>query len=122
MDIGDLISDAMEDTPPTDELIQGVGVSRRHHDTPQSSHPRKMEVRISGKSLLMDFESDSDVEEDISRRRVGSKKKPLLSSVPGKPSGLEHNSSIFSESDDEFCMVETPTSTKVVRLDSSQNC
>ena len=92
-DIGDLISDAMEDSSPSDVV---GGAKKVPHP------PKKMAVRVSGQTLLMDFDSDSDTENEV--------KKPCPPSSPGKV----YLDDIFSDSDDDFCIVNTPTSTRVV--------
>ena len=102
-DIGDLISDAMEDTPPTHASRSPHRALPRQR-LPQAARPPPREARDFEKSLLMEFESDSD-------DNSSSKKPSSLSPPPGK---LEQGD-IFSDSDDEFYIVDTPTSTKVVR-------
>lgn len=113
--IGDLITAAMEDSPPSTP----VGKMRvPSHSHKMASHSHKVEVKMSGESLLMDFDSDSD-NDDMG---TGSKSSPSAppgggarTEVPptrGRGSGP---GSIFSDSDeDDFCIVKTPTSTKVV--------
>lgn len=117
-DIGDLISDAMEDAPSTHthstHTPKRSGRKRRSHKT-SSASPR-MDVRIeTDKSVVVDFCSDSsDDEEDC----VGSE--CVKSEGGGRVRGphpilsASGQSSIFSGSDDDFCFVDTPTSTRVV--------
>lgn len=108
-DIGDLITSAMEDSPPSSPAGKMKG--RIEH----SSH--KVEVRMSGDSLLMDFDSDSD-NDDMGAGSKVSKSSPSgggarTEVLPTRGRVLAGN--IFSDSDeDDFCIVNTPTSTKVV--------
>ena len=93
----------MEDSTPTNVAKCKV---------PRNSRPHKIEVKTSGEALFMEFDSDSDSE----MARIG-KTSPLLLSPPGG-GGVRGvaSTSIFSDSeDDDFCIVHTPTSTKVVR-------
>lgn len=114
--IGDLITDAMEESPPssskTRPLISGqmVKIGGR---PPQSSAASRMKVEVTGQSLLMDFLSDSE-DEGVGRKEV---KKPSRSppDTLGKMSGSDQGG-MFSDGDDDFCIVSTPTSTKVVGL------
>lgn len=104
--IGDLLTDAMEDSTPSPTNVAKSKVAR-------NSRPHKMEVKISGESLVMEFDSDSDSEMAM----IGKPASPSLLSPPGGGGvrGMA-SSSIFSDSDDDdFCIVHTPTSTKVVR-------
>lgn len=104
-----------------------------------SQSKSKMEIRMaSDKSVVLDFCSDSSDDDDdgyggrlsqadsvggrsrSSKESVsvgrGTKSRERLLSPPtksGKLSGSDQGS-IFSESDDDFCIVDTPTSTKVV--------
>ena len=77
-------------------------------------------------SLIMDFDSDSDDSDggngvhyhhhSAVKRKSGTNRNKGLLSPPkksGKLSGSDHGS-IFSESDEDFCFVDTPTSTRVV--------
>lgn len=91
----------------------------------------KMEIHEeSDKSVVLDFCSDSSDDDGNDGRfslhgvrggagdgrgGVGRGRERLLSppAKSGKLSGSDHGS-IFSESDDDFCFVDTPTSTKVV--------
>ena len=96
-DIGDLISAAMEDSSP-------ASVAKSKKRVSQEPRPLKTKIKVSGESLLMDFDSDSDDE-------------PKRAKVPASAGGrkVAEQGSIFSESDDEdFCIVHTPTSTRVV--------
>ena len=110
----------------------------------QAQSKSKMEIHVaSDKSVVLDFCSDSsDDDNDVGyngrvsqhgvsgvrsgRVRVGAgegcgkveRGRERLLSPPaksGKLSGSDHGS-IFSESDDDFCFVDTPTSTKVVSV------
>jgi hypothetical protein len=99
----------MEDSSPSTP-VRGRGRAPRSH---------KMEVKVSGDSLLMDFNSDSD-DEDV----TGTKSEvcPSVPRPPGYESGVRSSgtSDIFSDGDeDDFCIVNTPTSTKVVRWDGN---
>ncbi len=64
------------------------------------------------KSVVLDFFSDSS-DEDVKSEGGGGGVRGRLLSPPHKLSASEH-SSIFSESEDDFCFVDTPTSTRVV--------
>lgn len=107
-DIGDLISDAMEDSSPTGDVAVAKNVSHA---------PKMMSVHVSGESLLMDFESDSDTEESASVRSEVIRPLPSphanSSNTARGRLGLDD---IFSDSDDDFCIVNTPTSTRVVSV------
>ena len=110
----------------------------------QAQSKSKMEIHVaSDKSVVLDFCSDSsDDDNDVGyngrlsqhgvsgvrsgRVRGGAgegcgkveRGRERLLSPPaksGKLSGSDHGS-IFSESDDDFCFVDTPTSTKVVSV------
>lgn len=118
-DIGDLISDAMEDSSHTDP---GGGVNK------VSRGPKMLTVHVSGESLLMDFDSDSDTEESAGLRSEG-KSRPLSSSTHGDAArgkldgrGRLDLNDIFSDSDDDFCIVNTPTSTRVVSVTCTCAC
>ena len=114
-DIGDLISDAMEESPPVvAAATAGVGGGAGVRQV-SSRAPKLVEVQVSGESLLMDFDSDSDTEES----RLGVSKPrpvptPTAPSVTGR--GKVEHDGLFSDSDDDFCIVNTPTSTRVVSL------
>lgn len=128
VDIGDLISDAMEDhTPPHSSHPPHTQSGRRKSGKKHKANEAKMAIHVeSDKSVVLDFCSDSSDDESGVAHEGGVKsgargggggvrsKKQLLSPPPtGRLSGSEHGS-IFSESDDDFCFVDTPTSTRVV--------
>lgn len=132
-DIGDLITDAMEDFSPTESVAVKVGRTKREKVL-RVSHMHKMEMRVTGESMLIDFDSDSD-NDAVAATRSGVKKHGFLGSPLPGPSpasgdagrgrvrgetarkGVESgHGSIFSDSDDDFCIVHTPTSTKVVSV------
>lgn len=106
-DIGDLISAAMEDSSPSSP--EDVATSRVSQ---QPRSRKKIEVRMSGESVLMDFDSDSDNEEV-----GGARSKVSAPAVARGAKVISERGSIFSDCDeDDFCIVHTPTSTKVVSL------
>lgn len=102
----------------------------------------KMEIHMSGeKSVVMEFNSDSDDDDDdddnilrdlMSHHRPrqnltngsrgggsgggGRRRKDVLSPTRKsmKQSGSSDHGSIFSESDEDFCVIDAPTITKVV--------
>ena len=100
VDIGDLISDAMEDASPT-------GVAKvPSHFLPRPS-PGEVGVRVSGDALLMEFDSDSEGEPSSSPTHT----------LASMTAGRRMMDSLFSDSDeDDFCIVATPTSTRVVNV------
>ncbi|XP_064403938.1 autophagy-related protein 2 homolog B-like isoform X2 [Halichondria panicea] len=115
--IGDLISDAMEDSPPSH-----LHTSHSRPHTPHKSGRKKKPGKTSAiskmpvcvetdKSVVLDFFSDSS-DEDVKSEGGGGGVRGRLLSPPHKLSASEH-SSIFSESEDDFCFVDTPTSTRV---------
>lgn len=122
-DIGDLISDAMEDQPPSPSPRRHTARSERKSSRKHKSNEAKLEIRVeSNKSVVLDFCSDSSDDEASGVRngareggggvRGGSKER-LLSPPPASKLSASEHSSIFSESDDDFCFVDTPTSTRV---------
>ena len=144
--IGHLIDDAMVDImSPTDAPPKATPRNRVHHRSKKkpsgSPSKAKMEIHLSGdNSVVMDFNSDSDEDDDDDilrdlmshhraqkqmtageggvkgQRRGGDESKPA-SGKSMKQSGSDHGS-IFSESDEDFCFVDAPTITKVVRTSS----
>lgn len=109
--IGDLISDAMQDSTLTDPVGVKQGVPQLH----------RMEVKVTGESLLMEFDSDSDNEasgKSGDHSLTFSTSSPLSAIAKNPPSSSAGRrlelESMFSDSDDDFCIVHTPTSTKVV--------
>ena len=116
--IGDLISDAMEEPPPSH-----LHTSHSHPHTPHRSGRKgkptktntrsKMPVRVeTDKSVVLDFFSDSS-DEDVRSEGGGGGVRGRLLSPPHKLSASQH-SRLFSESEEDFCFVDTPTSTRVV--------
>ncbi len=108
-DIGDLISDAMEDASPT-SAQRGVAQGGHTHFLP--SPPTGMRaVRVSGgDALLMEFDSDSEGERDHGQPSPA----PPGTAAPSL-ARRKMMDSLFSDSDeDDFCIVTTPTSTRVV--------
>ena len=110
--------------------------SKRPPNKVKSSQSKsKMEIHMSGdKSVVMEFNSDSDDDDEddnilrdlMSHHRPrqnlsreggggGRKRKDMLSPTRKsmKQSGSDHGS-IFSESDEDFCVIDAPTITKVV--------
>ena len=117
--IGDLINDAMEEPPPSH-----LHTSHSHTHTPHRSGRKgkpaktntrsKMPVRVeTDKSVVLDFFSDSS-DEDVRSEGGGGDVRGRLLSPPHKLSASEQHSSVFSESEEDFCFVDTPTSTRVV--------
>ena len=111
--IGDLISDAMEDASPT-------GVAKvPSHFLPRPC-PGEAGVRVSGSgdALLMEFDSDSEGERDHTQTSSSPTHTPISSTV-----GRRMMDSLFSDSDeDDFCIVATPTSTRVVNVGGGGTC
>ena len=143
-DIGDLISDAMEDIPSPETSSRAGSVDRREttarrgkaafssaaklsadrksrsrkvvgeHLRPRPSKS-KMQIHISNeKSVHMVFDSDSDSESG-GGVLGGGVSGVGVHSPRGRLSGSEQGS-IFSESDEDFCILDAPTTTKVVSL------
>ena len=155
--IGHLIDDAMEDivapvqatpttTPTTTtsghaySLASGHSRSKRPPPNKVKSSPSKskMEIHMSGeKSVVMEFNSDSDDDDNILRDLMshhrprqnltngsrgggsgggGRRQKDVLSPTRKsmKQSGSSDHGSIFSESDEDFCVIDAPTITRVV--------
>ena len=86
----------------------------REHLRPKPSKS-KMQIHISNeKSVHMVFDSDSDSESGggVHGRGVSG---VGMHSPRGRLSGSEQGS-IFSESDEDFCILDAPTTTKVVSL------
>ena len=138
-DIGDLISDAMEDLPspktsrktepsygrertPRREEVASVlstrydrvGKSRNRKVVGEESGPKssksKMQIHVSSeKSVHMVFDSDSD-SEGVPGGGVSG---VSVHSPRGRLSGSEQGS-VLSESDEDFCILDAPTSTRVV--------
>ena len=138
-DIGDLISDAMEDLPSpetshkaepsfgrerTARREEVVSVHATRSDTVRKSRAREVEGRksrpkpsksktqihvSSEKSVHMVFDSDSDGEGVLGGGVSG----VSVPSPRARLSGSEQGS-IFSESDEDFCILDAPTSTRVV--------
>ena len=130
--------DAPPKTTPTSSTTNRATVQSRSkkssNKVTSSQSKSKMEIHVSGdNSVIMDFNSDSDDDDDDDilrdlmshhhpRKSVHNESrderkqhKDLLSPTRKsmKQSGSDH-SSIFSESDDDFCFVDAPTITKVV--------
>ena len=111
----------MEDLPPSASPSQSSRTRADH------SNKKRSEVHVeSEKSVVVDFLSDSSDEDDSSVGgrigvrsgggegvRGGSHEVLLSPPASSKMSG-SGQSSIFSERDNDFCIVDTPTSTKVV--------
>lgn len=138
-DIGDLISDAMEDLPSpetsrktepsygrerTARREEVTSVLATRYDRVRKSRNRKVmgeesrpkssksktQIHVSSeKSVHMVFDSDSD-SEDVPGGGVSG---VSVHSLRGRLSGSEQGS-IFSESDEDFCILDAPTSTRVV--------
>ena len=117
-EIGDLISDAMQDTPPS-ATHKGKGKRRKEEWNGSFGPPRAVAVQDMGESLVMDFDSDSDDDGFMPPRHDGGRGTQSGGCVQpsgrttGKQADLEHED-IFSDNDDDFCIVDTPTTTKVV--------
>ena len=138
-DIGDLINDAMEDLPSPESSHKGASQSGKRADKRKAARTGSkgaasggrptLEIHASSeKSFHMDFCSDS--EEDVSgggggggdsvrvgrvgRGGAGDAKRTGGQGAPLSPRGMHSSSDIFSESDDDFCIVNIPTLTKVV--------
>lgn len=104
-DIGDLISAAMEDASPTTPRGSTATSGPTHYPL------HKGRVQVSGRDLLMEFDSDSEGEDHPP---------PSLSHTDATPKAKRMIDSLFSDSEeDDFCIVTTPTSTKVVSPGSS---
>lgn len=121
-------------------IAPDTGSRKMTHGSGNSSPSKsKMEIHVeSERSVVLNFFSDSSDDnsddERLSRQsksegkrqsaggrrgREGHSRKHLSPPTQaGKPSSSDHGS-IFSESDDDFCFVDTPTSTKVVRIIST---
>ncbi len=123
----------MRDTPPPDMSPLKVHHTERVCGPPEKgrgssvlSQTRKVNIKFSGEDLLMDFESDSDDGNgggdgggDVEARRASGSRQgqavltsSLKELIPSS-SGLK---GIFSDSEDDFCIVNTPTSTSVVSV------
>ena len=86
--------------------------------------PGKMDVRMTGNSLIMDFDSDTDEEEGLAKPRQFPAKSADLNGPMVPPSdhlssravsGSGNSGDLFRDADDDFCIVDTPTFTRVVR-------
>ena len=106
-----------------------------YHKAAGSQSKSKMAIHLSGdNSVVMEFNSDSEDDDDdilrdlmshhghqnmSNRNRTREKKlvhtdeRAPVSGKSMKQSGSDHGS-IFSESDEDFCLVDAPTITKVV--------
>ena len=74
-----------------------------------------MDVQVeTDKSVVVDFCSDSSDDEDVRNISVKSEGGGGVRG-PRPTMTASGQSSIFSGSDDDFCFVDTPTSTRVVR-------
>lgn len=109
----------MEDTLPS-AARDGMGKEEKE-EWKGSSVSHAIEVQVTGESLVMDFDSDSDDDDFVPRRHAGGRGTRSGGSVQpsdpcaGRHTGLEQGD-IFLDIDDDFYIVDTPTSTKVVRV------
>lgn len=114
--IGDLISDAMDDTSPStprEGSLDTGGIPTQFLPPPAAG---KVVVEVSGgDALLMEFDSDSEEERQFGQPSPLS---PSPQSPQVRTAGKRKmTDSLFSDSDeDDFCIVATPTSTRVVSI------
>jgi len=114
----------MEESSPT--LTRSMIGSEETKASMNFVAPGRMEVRVTGNSLVMDFDSDTDEEEGLADTRQFPAKSadlsgPLLLPPGSGPTttvcGSGNARGLFQDADDDFCIVDTPTFTRVVRAD-----
>ena len=121
---------------PTNHAPSRSSKRKQYNKAASSQSKSKMEIHVSGdNSVVMEFNSDSEDDDDnilrdlmshhghrqntSTRNRTQEKKhvhvdeRAPVSGKSMKQSGSDHGS-IFSESDEDFCLVDAPTITKVV--------
>lgn len=110
----------MEDTsiPEPSSHRQTKSTERhKHRRSPKKDSKSNLQIHVSNdKSVHMVFDSD-DSEDEVSPGRVPgfSGRESYGARSPCDQPSSPKQGSVFSESDDDFCILDAPTTTKVVR-------